>query len=284
MLECTSKKDKGKKSMNKLWNNHMHCEFSGDSDTPMEDMITSSIKAGMYGITLTDHLDLDYYSSPHRFDLDIDSYRKHYDSLTDSSMYNKEFEVLWGIELGLQPHLAKKHEEIISTYNFDFVIGSTHQVDKIDPYFPEYFEKFGVKGGVRRFFEVTAENIEAYKNFDSYGHLDYIIRYSDEAKKLPYEEYSDIINEILALLIDREKALEINTGAFKFGLKEPNPCIATIKKYKEMGGKLITLGSDAHKTEQIGVGYDKISGILKECGFNSYFTYKNRKPIEYTIG
>ena len=168
-------------------------------------------------------------------------------------------------------------------YNFDFVIGSTHQVDKKDPYFPEYFDSYGIKGGVRRFFEVTAENINAFKDFDAYGHLDYIIRYNDEAKRLPYEDYSDIIDEILKLLIDNDKALEINTGAFKFGLMEPNPSTTTIKRYKELGGRLITLGSDAHKAEQIGVGYDVISDILRSCGYDSYFVYKNRKPIEYSI-
>lgn len=269
--------------MNRLWNNHMHCEFSGDSDALMKDMIEKSIEDNMGGITFTDHLDLDYYSAPHRFDLDIDSYRKCYDSLTDNSLYNNEFEVLWGIELGLQPHLSKKHDEIISKYNFDYVIGSTHQVDKIDPYFANYYDKYGVKGGVRRFFTATIENIESFNNYDSYGHLDYIIRYNDKAKELKYEEYSDVINEILVLLIEKEKALEINTGAFKFGLTEPNPCIATIKKYRELGGKLLTLGSDAHKPEQISVGYDKIAKILKECGFNSYFVYKNRTPIEYEL-
>ena len=100
---------------------------------------------------------------------------------------------------------------------------------------------------------------------------------------IPYEDYNDIIDDILHLLIENDKALEINTGAFKFGLLEPNPCIATIKRYKDLGGSLITLGSDAHRTTQIGVGYDKITGILKECGFNSYFVYKNRKPVEYEL-
>ena len=269
--------------MNKLYNNHMHCYFSGDSEAPMVDMIETSIDNNLAGITFTDHLDLDYYHEPNRFDLDIDEYRKCYEKLTSNGMYQNKIEVLWGIELGLQPHLADRHREIVSTYNFDFVIGSTHQVDKEDPYYPEYFEKYGIKGGVRRFFEVTAENINAFKDFDSYGHLDYIIRYNDEAKKLPYEDYNDIIDDILHLLIENDKALEINTGAFKFGLLEPNPCIATINRYKELGGKLITLGSDAHRTTQIGVGYDKITSILKDCGYNSYFVYKNRKPEEHEL-
>ena len=269
--------------MQKLWNNHMHCCFSGDSDTPMEDMIKQSINDNMAGITFTDHLDIDYYHEPGRFDLDIDEYRKCYDSLAGNGMYLNELEVLWGIELGLQPHLSEKHEEIISSYNFDFVIGSTHQVDGIDPYFPEYFENFGVKGGVRRFFEVTADNINAYKNFDSYGHLDYIIRYSDDAKALTYDDYRDIVLDILKLLIENDKSLEINTGAYKFGLSEPNPCTAIIKDYKKMGGKLITIGSDAHKTSQINVGYDQLSDVLINCGFNSYFVYKNRAPYEYSL-
>ena len=266
--------------MNKLWNNHMHCEFSGDSDAPMKDMIEESIRCKMGGITFTDHLDIDYYHTPGRFDLDIPEYRKCYEKLTNNGLYQDKFEVLWGIELGLQPYLSDKHEEIISSYNFDYVIGSTHQVDKMDPYYQDFYDRFGVKGGVRKFFTETAENIEEFKNFDAYGHLDYIIRYNDEAKKLTYEDYRDIVLDILKLLIENDKALEINTGAFKFGLTEPNPCIATIKKYKDLGGKLITLGSDAHKTEQICVGYDKIVNILKDCGFNTYFVYKNRNPVE----
>ncbi len=269
--------------MNKLWNNHMHCYFSGDSDTPMKDMIEGSVDNNMAGITFTDHLDLDYYHNNGRFDLDIEGYRKCYDSLTKNGSYEGQIEVLWGIELGLQPHLSKIHDALISTHNFDYVIGSTHQVDKYDPYYPDYFNDYGVKGGVRRFFEVTKENITAYKNFDSYGHLDYVVRYNEEAKKLPYSEYSDIIEEILQLLIENDKSLEINTAAYKFGLKEPNPCIATIKKYNDMGGKLITLGSDAHKVEQIPVGYDKIRQILKDCGFDSYYVYKNRQPFEYEL-
>ena len=93
--------------MNKLWNNHMHCEFSGDSTAPMKDMIEMSVNEGMAGITFTDHLDIDYYHTPGRFDLDIDAYKQCYDNLITDGTYNDEIEVLWGIELGLQPHLAE---------------------------------------------------------------------------------------------------------------------------------------------------------------------------------
>ena len=260
----------------------MHCEFSGDSTAPMKDMIEMSVNEGMAGITFTDHLDIDYYHTPGRFDLDIDAYKQCYDNLITDGTYNDEIEVLWGIELGLQPHLADKHIEIISKYNFDFVIGSSHQVDKMDPYYPEYY-KNGAKEGVRRYFTSIIENIDAYKNFDSYGHLDYIIRYNDEAKKLTYDDYKDIVLDILKLLIENDKALEINTGAYKFGLNEPNPCRDIIKDYKKLGGKLITIGSDAHKPEQVGVGYNILPDILTECGYNSYYVYKKRKPYEYKL-
>ena len=290
--------------MSRLWNNHMHTAFSGDSEAPMRDMIEQSMRDGLMGITLTDHLDIDYYSQPGFFDLDIDSYRKCYKELTVNGIYkspdigsagalgneaasdntaSSSIEVLWGIELGLQPHLSEKLNEIISSYNFDYVIGSSHQVDKMDPYYPEYFEKLGVKGGVRRYFTSIIENIDAYKNFDAYGHLDYIIRYSDEAKSVTYDDYKDIVLEILQLLIDNDKALEINTGAYKFGLAEPNPSIQIIKDYKKMGGKLITIGSDAHNPSQTYIGYDKLPNILRECGFNSYYVYKGRKPYEYKL-
>ncbi len=264
--------------MNKLWNNHMHTEFSGDSTTPMEDMMKASYESSLIGITFTDHLDLDYYHEPHLFDLDIEAYRKCYEKLLLTKP--EDFQMLWGIELGLQPHLADNHKEIISKYNFDYIIGSSHQVDKEDPYYPEYFERLGIKEGVRRYFSSIIENINSFKDFDAYGHLDYIMRYSKEAQAtLTYRDYGDIVDEILNLLIRNNIALEINTAAYKFGLSEPNPEINIIKRYKELGGNLITLGSDAHVTEHILVGYDKIKDVLLSCGFDEYVIYKNRQPV-----
>lgn len=268
--------------MNKLWNNHLHTSFSGDSNTPMRDMINESIASDLKGITFTDHLDLDYYHEPHKFDLDIDKYKECFDLL--KSQNTNEIELLWGIELGLQPHLASIHQEIINKYEFDYVIGSSHQVDKEDPYYPEYFDKYKAKEGVRKYFVSIIENINAYKNFDAYGHLDYIIRYSKDAQRtLSYNDYSDLIDEILNLLITNDKALEVNTAAYKFGLNEPNPSINIIKRYKELGGKLITIGSDAHIPEHLLIGYDSIKNLLIECGFKEYVVYKKRRPNFFSL-
>ena len=104
-----------------LWDTHMHCHFSGDSDTAPEDMIKASIEKGLNGICFTDHLDYDYKEHPGMFDLDVDSYYKEIISLRDK--YKSVLPINFGIELGLQPHVVEKNNIIISINFFiDFIL------------------------------------------------------------------------------------------------------------------------------------------------------------------
>lgn len=260
-----------------LWDTHMHSQFSGDSDATQDDMIQASIEKKLDGICFTDHLDIDYPNHPSLFLLDLPNYASSVSAHRER--YADKLDIRFGIELGLQPHLKALHEDILTQYPFDFVIGSSHVVHGIDPYFPEFYEGRTEESCYLEYFESIIENIQAFDNFDVYGHIDYVVRYGpNRNKNYSYEKYRDVIDEILRLLIKKGKGIELNTGGLKYGLGHPNPTEEVIARYRELGGEIITLGSDAHTPEHVAYDFHKVSGILKDAGFDYFTVFKKRKP------
>lgn len=260
-----------------LWDTHMHTFFSGDSKASPESMIEASVRKGLSGICFTDHLDLDYPDSPELYAVNPDIYlpemkkiaEKHADTLT----------VCTGIELGLQPHLAERLNTIVNTHAFDFVIGSSHVVHGLDPYYFHFFEGKSEHEAYEEYFVSILENIAAYKNFDVYGHIDYVVRYGPNQNQFySYRKFSDVIDEILKTLIAGGKGIEINTGGFKYGLGHPNPTEDIIKRYRELGGEIITIGADAHAPEHVGYEFNKVPEILTTAGFQYFTVFRERKP------
>ncbi len=260
-----------------LWDTHMHSSFSGDSESAPEEMIQGAIQKGLSGICFTDHMDMDYPEDPNPFLLNLPEYETKICALRDE--YEDSFPINFGIELGLQPHLEATNNEIIAAHDFDFVIGSSHLVDHIDPYFPEYYEGRTEAEAYRRYFEYILENLACDVDFDVYGHIDYVVRYGPNKNKFyNYRDYADIIDEILKTLIKKDKGIEINTGGLKYGLGHPNPTEEILQRYHELGGEIITIGADAHRPEHIGFDFDKVPQILKDAGFQYYTVFTARVP------
>lgn len=261
-----------------LYDMHMHSHFSGDSEASPFDMAQSAHTLGLAGICFTDHLDIDYKETPGLFDLDIPSYKKEISLVKDQ--FADKLDIGWGIELGLQPYLAEKNTEVIAQNDFDFVIGSTHVVKQVDIYFPPYYEGRDEDDCYREYFEETLKNAQSNVDFDVYGHLDYVVRYGPNKNKYySYEKFADVIDEILRTLIAKGKGIELNMAGFKYGLGHAHPTIETLKHYKELGGEIITVGSDGHKPEQIAWDFEKVPAILQEAGFEYFTVFKGRKPI-----
>ena len=255
----------------------MHSQFSGDSEAPQEEMISSAIEKGLAGICFTDHLDIDYPEEPNIFLLDLPNYTS--SVLAYQEKYAAKLPIRLGIELGLQLHLAALHTDILSQYPFDFVIGSSHVVHGLDPYYAAFYEKRTEKAAYREYFESILENIESYHNFDVYGHLDYVVRYGPTSNEnYDWIEYQDVIDEILRKLVSLGKGIELNTGGFKYGLGHPNPTEEIIRRYRELGGEIITIGADAHKPEHVAFDFAKVSSILKDAGFDYFTVFRERKP------
>ena len=263
---------------------HTHTCFSTDSTAKPEDMIERAIALGLTQYCITDHMD---YLYPHNkngeFTFNVKDY---WTCLTElKERYASKIELLIGVELGLRNEADCKHqvkcffEQLVKQYSFDFVLGSTHVLDNYDPYLKGFWEHRSKEEGLFNYFHSIEQNAKYYSMFQVYGHLDYIIRYvPGDIKDYSVSEFIDSIDAALLALIDAGKGIECNTSGYKYGLNSPHPKLEILKRYRELGGEIITIGSDAHKTEFIAHEFEKASQLLQSLGFRYYTTYRNQIP------
>ena len=129
------------------------------------------------------------------------------------------------------------------------------------------------------YFEAILKNVTIHNDYDVYGHIDYVVRYGKESKEeFLYTYYADILDSILMTLIEKGKGIEVNTSGFKYDIGGLHPHISILKRYKELGGEILTIGSDAHETRHLAYKFDKAGSILRDCGFKHYTVFKDRKP------
>lgn len=266
---------------------HIHTDFSSDSDSKMESMILAGIHKGLSSMCFTEHFDPSFPVTEEGMDflLDFNAYEKQFLLLKEK--YDGQINLYHGVELGVQPGLEEECKSFYETYGsrYDFIINSTHVVDSLDPYYGTYFKKYETpQKAITHYFDNLLSNLSTFPNYQSVGHLDYICRY-EPGTRTPfiYKEYQEIIDAILSHLIFHDKALEINTAGWKYGMEDPNPNHQIIKRYKELGGHLITIGSDGHKPEHLAYDFHRLAEFLKSFGFKSYFFYINKEAKELPI-
>ncbi len=267
---------------------HLHTHHSGDSKAPMKDMIEQALLRGLKEICFTEHMDLDYpecYDLPKNpFTLDISAYRE--ELFKYKELYRDKITIRFGIEMGMQPSCLKENRQIVRSNDFDFVIASIHLVDGQDPYYESFWTGGSIEDRYRRYFDATLENIRLFSDFDVLGHLDYMSRYvfPKNDTTYSYERFKDLIDEILKHLADSGKGLDINSKVLASdpdGI--PNPCPEVIRRFKELGGRIITFGSDAHAPAGIAAGFERLRDIALSCGFTEYYTFEKRTPIPHAL-
>lgn len=245
----------------------------------MEEMILQGIALGLDTMCFTEHMDFDFPDCPDlpgsAFLLNTDSYL--YDLIQYKEKYADKIRILFGVELGLQTEVLRKNAVYAKSFDFDFIIGSAHVCRGMDPYYPAFFEGRTDEEAYREYFECILENIRKFSNFDILGHLDYVVRYgANMDRDYSYEKYKDILDKILGILIDKGKGLEINTGGLKKGMRDLHPCMGVLKRYRELGGEIITIGSDSHDAHHIAEYFDRAGDVLQECGFKYYTVFEKR--------
>lgn len=265
---------------------HLHSHFSGDSNASMEEMILRAISLGHTQMCFTEHMDLDYPVSEDTpagyFEVNTDSYL--FDLIKYREKYADQIQVNFGIELGMQPHLSRENARYVKSHDFDFVIASTHVVNHTDPYYPSYFENRSEEEAYRAYFLESLTCMKSFTNFDVYGHIDYVIRYGQNRdRNYCYEKYRDLFEEMIDTLLCNEKGIEVNTGGLRKGLKELHPCTQFLRRYRQKGGEIVTVGSDAHIPGDLGSHFDKAAEVLKECGFTHYCTFEKRTPSYHKL-
>ncbi len=265
---------------------HLHSSFSGDSQAPMEEMISKGISLGLESMCFTEHQDMDYvYETPDReglFEVNTDSYL--YELIRCKEKYADKINVLFGIELGIQPHLRRELAVYAKSHDFDFIIASAHICNRKDPYYPAFYEGRSDEEAYREYFSCILEDLKTFQNFDVFGHLDYVIRYGKtKDRDYCYDRYRDILDRILTAIIDMGKGIEVNTGAIRYGLRDLNPCTEILRRYRELGGEIVTTGSDAHEPGALAQGFERAAQVLTEAGFRYYTVFEKRTPSFHRI-
>ncbi len=251
---------------------HIHTSYSDDSVYPMEDCINRAILLGFDEICFTEHID---YGIPNAFCCDCDKYLKGFGYYKDK--YENNIILKFGIEFGMQAHHKDYFEKIFHKYPFDFVLMSFHQIEDKELWNGDFQSGKTQDEYNRIYFEEMYNSIKAYNNYSVLAHMDLMRRY-DNMGEYPFEKSREQIEAILKHLISKGKGIEVNTSSFRYKLNDLMPATPILKLYKELGGEIITIGSDSHREAHLGGNIEYVREILKSLGYKYFTTFDKMKP------
>lgn len=257
---------------------HMHSKVSFDGHDSAEAMLAAADAAGLKEICFTDHIDYFADLENKEWVFDTEVYNRTYDPLE-----HPRVKIRRGMEFGLKPYNAGQLEEDSKRRQFDFVLGSVHFVDELDVYFQEYWDGKTVFEAERRYLEETLACVRAHQGFDVLGHLTYIgkARAHHDPRPVPFDAHRELVDEILRVLVDKGKGMEINTsGVDRCG--DFLPAEAYLRRFRELGGQIVTVGSDAHTASRVGQYTDRACALLKDI-FGYVCTFENRQPVFHKL-
>lgn len=274
---------------------HVHCAYSDDSEELMETQILKGISLGLNEICFTDHVDYGFkrdwndprgmrYRSENKPLNNVD-YPNYFTELKRMGLkYSGLIDVKSGLEFGIQTSTVSKYKDLFSIYknNLDFIILSIHQINGKEFANREFQCEYTQKEYYDKYYNELYQSMKLFKQYSVLGHLDLLCRY-DLDNPYPFENVEDIIAEILKLAIKDNKGLEINTSSWKFGMSDTLPSNNILKLYKDLGGEIITVGSDAHSSLYLGSHIKDALNIIKSIGFNSVCTFEKMVPTFHKI-
>lgn len=273
---------------------HVHTKYSDDSEYPMEEVVRDAIALGLSEICFTDHVDygikrdwddpggVEYRrggpGEPERMPVVNVNYPEYAAELARlKEKYKDQITLKMGMEFGMQTHTIPQYEKLFSSYPFDFIILSVHQVEDKE-FWTQDFQKGRTQEEYNlRYYEEILELVRRYHNYSVLGHLDLISRY-DKAGYFPFEKIRPIVAEILRTVIDDGKGIEINTSSHRYGLSDLTPSRDILRLYRDLGGEVITIGSDSHKKEHLGAFVRETMEEMKMLGFKAYYTFDKMIP------
>ncbi len=257
---------------------HMHSTISYDGHSTPEEMARAAVKAGLQEICFTDHLDYQQGTPREQYAYATQAYRIGYDGLELPGLTIRR-----GTEVGMTSWNKAQIQEDVAAYPYDFVLGSIHFIDNIDIYFPEFWVGRDFLATERIYFEETLRCVELHDDFDVLGHLTYISKCKGHPcpRIIPLEDHKEVIAQIMKTLISKGKGIEINTsGLDRCG--DFLPGISYLKLFRELGGEIICVGSDAHSADRVGQYVNDAMAMAKEV-FGHVCTFQNRTPVFHKL-
>ena len=257
---------------------HMHSRVSFDGHDSGLDLALAAKAKGLKEICFTDHLDYDPLGKMGKLDFDTESYNAEYDHLEVPGLTIRR-----GMEFGMDRKNVAQFKKDLQRRPYDFVLGSIHFVDDLDVYYEDFWRDKTIFQAERRCMEATLECVELHDDFDVLAHLTYISKTHCHPAPRPvrYEDHRELIDEILKVLARKGKGLEINTsGVDRCG--DYLPPIGMVRRFKELGREIVTIGSDAHRAERVGQYSFETCEILKDI-FGHVCTFQNRQPVFHKL-
>lgn len=255
---------------------HVHTTYSFDGVSTLKEQLDKACEIGLMAIAITDHLDI----LPQAFTKEKENHLRCAEEIEMLRPKYPDLKILCGTEIGQAVHFPSLTEEYLALYDWDFILGSIHNLRNREDFYFSDFTQADPHEAYELYLDEIMETVQ-YADFDSLAHLTYPLRYivKRDGREMPYERYAKKYDEILSLLIEKDKALEINTTAIKNG-GTPSPEIEIINRYAEIGGRLVTIGSDAHEAKYLTSDFDTVREILISAGIKSYVYFEKRKIAE----
>lgn len=262
---------------------HLHSSCSSDAKNTMAEMAMASFDAGVAQICFTDHCDLDHYSTGHPdttcFEYWPQALRQYRQAVEKA---DGKLDIRLGIELGAPNHDAERAYNIASMPELDFILGSLHNIrDTKDFYCIEYQNE----EHCHRLLELYLAELIEISNlacFDVMAHIGYTDRYMQNAgfeAHLDMKRYGDMLKVLLGSLIEHGRGIELNCSGWRHPtIKGPIPNVPILSLYHELGGEIITVGSDAHNVSQAGTYLKDGFELLNSLGFKYVTTFLKREP------
>ena len=271
---------------------HVHSDYSDDSWYLMEDVVKDAIQLGLEEICFTDHVDYgvkpdwkpeEEFQAGENKDVKNVHYELYFSELEKlSKKYEKNITIKKGLEFGMQIHTIPQFEKLYQSQDFDFILLSVHQIENTEFWTGEFQKGHTHRESYDRYYDEMYQLVTSYKEYSVLAHMDLVRRYLD--KEVDMFEYSkDKIVKILKKVIEDNKGIEINTSSVRYGINGLTPSIEILKLYHELGGKIITIGSDSHKPEHLGFHIKESKKILKDIGYTHFCTFDKMKPIFHKL-
>ena len=268
---------------------HVHCMFSDDSWYIPEKVVEDAWKNNLDEICFTDHVD--YGIKPDWEDaltakvmegqrvVNVD-YEAYFPCIADlRQRWADRISIKTGLEFGVQTHTIPQFNALWEKYEkeFDFTLLSIHQVGDLEFWTGEFQEGRSQKEYNLAYYQELYDVATGFEHYSVLAHVDLIKRY-DPAGILDFPANRDLVAATLERVVAEGKGIELNTSSIRYGLKDSQPAREILELYRDLGGTILTLGSDSHKPEHLGAYIRHFQHYLASLGFEGFCTYDKMQP------
>lgn len=260
---------------------HVHTNFSDDSTYKMEDCLNRAVELGLEEICFTEHTDYGVKGNAEQ-EMNCPTPEYFAEFKRCQKLFADKIKMKFGMEFGVQVGTVAEYEKLFAEYPFDFIILSCHQVDNLEFHLQDYQRGKTQQEYNEGYYNEIYGVMKIFDNWSILGHLDMIKRY-DLQGEYPFEKVSDLIAEILKLAIKKDKGIEVNTSCYRYNLPDLTPSHDILKLYKDLGGEIITVGSDTHEKNHLAYKIKDTYTELMRIGFKNIYTFDKMKPIGHRL-